>query len=347
MNMILFTRLAIVVSAAGFSFVFAGCGSKHEAQKENSRSLPTARVRVQTVESKTRALTEEVVGTLRAKLRATLEAKVSGRIEAMPVALGDAVQKGQLLARLEAGEIAARLEQAEASMEQAERDWARVSALFEQHSVTRGEYDSARARHRIAKGALAEARAMMSYVEIVAPFPGVVTKKWVDQGDLAAPGKPLLDLEDPGALQLDADVPEAIAAHIQHSSRLKIRVDAVSRELMATVSEIAPAADSGSRTFRVKLDLPPTDGLRSGQFARLTVPIGESQSLRVPKTAVVRRGQLEIAFSVSNQQARLHLVKTGKLVGDEIEVLSGLDPGESVVVDGADKLTDGQPVEAQ
>ena len=329
------------------SFAVAGCGSKHEPSKEKSASLPAAQVRVERVENKARTMTEEVVGTIRAKLHATLEARLSGRIEAMPVVLGNSVKKGQLVARLDAGEIAARLEQAEASLEQAERDWKRTAALFEQQSVTRAEYDSAQARQRVAKGAAAEARAMMAYVEILAPFDGLVTKKWADVGDLAAPGKPLVDIEEPSMLQMEADLPEAIASHIKQHSRLNIHVDAINRELTGVVSEIAPAADPVSRTFRVKLDLPQTDGLMPGQFGRLAVPIGESKSLRVPATAVVPRGQLEIVFSVENGHARLRLVKTGKRVDGEIEILAGLHAGESVVVGGAEQLTDGQAVEAR
>ena len=327
------------------SLVLVGCGSKHETVKEHGASLPTAQVRVQTVENKTRTLTEEVVGTVRAKLRATLEARLSGRIEKMSVMLGEKVQKGRLIARLDAGEIGARLEQAEATLEQAERDWKRASALFEQQSVTRAEYDSAQSRQRAAKAAVGEAKAMMSYVEILAPFDGVVTKKWADIGDLAVPGKPLVDIEDPSALQVEADVPEAIASHIERDARLRVRVDAVKGELEGVISEIAPAADAVSRTFRVKLNLPRTPGLMPGQFARLAVPIGERKSVRAPSEAVVQRGQLEIIFSVAHQRARLHLVKTGMRVGNEIEILSGLEAGESVVVSGADQLTDGQPVE--
>ena len=183
--------------------------------------------------------------------------------------------------------------------------------------------------------------------KIVAPFDGVVTKKWADVGDLAAPGKPLIAIEDPSGLQLEADVPQAIASHVQRDARLAARVDGVSGELTGTVSEIAPAADPVSRTFRVKVDLPAQPGLSSGQFARLLVPVGESNSLRVPASAVVQRGQLEIVFVVANQHAQLHLVKTGKRVGDEMEILSGLHAGDAVVVDGAAQLTDGQPVEAK
>ncbi|MCI0748356.1 MAG: efflux RND transporter periplasmic adaptor subunit [Verrucomicrobia subdivision 3 bacterium] len=302
---------------------------------------------MQKVESKSRPVTEEVVGTMRAKLHATLEAKLSGRIDKLPVVLGQRVKAGELVARLDAAEFNARLEQAQASLEQAERDWKRVSVLFEQQAVTRAEYDAAQSRQLVAKGAAAEAKAMMSYVEVVAPFDGVVTKKWADLGDLAAPGKPLISIEDPSALQLEADVPQAIASRVQRDARLAARVDGVAGELTGTVSEIAPSADPVSRTFRVKVDLATQPGLSSGQFARLLVPVGENSSLRVPVSAIVERGQLEIAFVVENQHAQLHLVKTGKRIGDEIEILSGLHASDAVVIEGAALLTDGQPVEAK
>ena len=330
---------------AAVLWLLVGCGSKPETQPDRAAHLPTIQVHAQIAENKSRTITEEVAGTVRAKLRATLEARLSGRIQQMPVVLGGKVQNGQLIARLDAAEMAARLEQAEASLEQAEREWKRVSALFEQQSVTRAEYDSVESRRRIAKGALAEARAMMSYVEIVAPFDGVVTKKWADVGDLASPGKPLVDIEDPSALQMEADVPEAMTSQIRKDSRLRVRVDATKDDLEGVVAEIAPAADTVSRTFRVKLDLPSTAGLMPGQFARLAVPIGERKSVRVPVSAVVQRGQLEIVFIVANHRAQLRLVKTGKRIGDETEILSGLNGGESVAVSGADQLTDGQAAE--
>lgn len=187
----------------------------------------------------------------------------------------------------------------------------------------------------------------MGYVEVLAPFDGVVTRKWADVGDLATPGKPLVGLEDPSLLQLEADVPEAIASRIQPDARLAIQIDPSKGDLIGTVKEIAPTADPASRTIRVKLDLPQAADVRSGQFARLVVPVGESSSVRVPATAVVFRGQLEIVFVVTNQRAQLHLVKTGRKIGQEVEILAGLEPGESIVVGGAALLTDGQPVEAK
>ena len=329
------------------TLLLPGCGRKPDTHPTSQPDLAAAQVQVQTAESKQRATTEEVVGTVQAKQHATLEAKLSGRIDKMPVLLGQAVKAGQLVARLDAAEIKARVEQAEASLQQAERDWKRTSALFDQQAATRSDYEAADSRYRVAKAAVAEAQAMMGYVEILAPFDGVVTKKWADVGDLATPGKPLIGLEDPSMLQLEADVPDAIASRIQQDARLAIRIDSLKGELTGTVREIAPTADPASRTLRVKLDLPQTAGLRSGQFARLVVPVGESSSVRVPTSAVVLRGQLELLFVVTNQRAQLHLVKTGRTIGDEVEILAGLASGESVVVGGAALLTDGQPVEAK
>jgi Cu/Ag efflux protein CusF len=95
------------------------------------------------------------------------------------------------------------------------------------------------------------------------------------------------------------------------------------------------------------VELPEQTGLSSGQFARLLIPIGESYSLHVPASAIVQRGQMEIAFVVTDQHAHMHLIKTGQQIGDEKEVLSGLHTGDDVVVEGAEQLTDGQPVDVR
>lgn len=326
-------------------FLLAACGSEHEGDQRASDRLPTAKVLTRTVRREPRVTTEEVVGTVRAKRHATLEPRLSGRITSLPVMLGQQVKAGELVARVDAAEIRARLEQAEASLEQAERDWNRISSLYEQQAATRAEYDAAQSRHRVARAMASEAKAMMNYADIVAPFDGRVTRKWAEAGDFAAPGKPLVSIEDPSILQLEAEVPQAIASHVARDDRIDVLVDGIKEPLTGVVSEMAPATDPLTRTFQIKVDLPQQAGLNAGQFARLLVPLGESEALRLPVSAVVQRGQLEIVFVVSDRKAHLRLVKTGKRIGDEWEILSGLDANASVVVEGADLLSDGQPVE--
>jgi RND family efflux transporter MFP subunit len=300
---------------------------------------------VQTAESGRHTAMEEIVGTVRAKRRATLEAKVSGRIERLEVFPGQQVKAGQLLAQLDVREVQARLDQANAMRQQAEGDLKRYSALLQQQAVTQAEFDAIQARQRVAQATAVEMETMLDHARVVAPFDGVITRKLADVGDLAAPGKPLLEMEDPAALRLDADVPEALISRIEHGTAMPVRIASLPDDLQGVVSEMAPSADPGSRTFQVKYDLPAVPGLRAGQFGRVAVPLGESSALWVPASAVVQRGQMEIVFVAKSQQATLRLVKTGKRRGEMVELVSGVSAGEQVVVEGAAQLRDGQRIE--
>jgi RND family efflux transporter MFP subunit len=196
----------------------------------------------------------------------------------------------------------------------------------------------------VADAAALETETMLGYTRIEAPFDGVITRKFAEVGDLAAPGKPLLELEDARAFRLEADVPEAVVNKIKLGDRLPVSVGEVGTNLEGVVSEMAPAADANSRTYLVKLELPAAVGLRSGQFGRATLPVGETSALRVAASAVIQRGQMELVFVAKDGRAQLRLVKTGKRVGAEVEVVAGLSAGETVVVEGAAQLRDGQPV---
>jgi RND family efflux transporter MFP subunit len=331
-------RLLLPILAASIPF-FSGC---HKTSGQNQTGLPSAAVRAQTVERRSRAATEEVVGTVRPKLSAAIEAKVSGRIEQMLVVPGQTVTNGELLVRLDSHEIQSRLDQAAAARQQAESDFKRASDLMAQKILSQSEFDNVQSKFRIAVAAKAEAKTMFGYTEIVAPFAGVITRKLADVGDLAAPGKTLLQMENPATLRLEADVPAALIGNVKPGDHLKVRISSVTNETAGTVAEMSPAADPNSRTFLVKLDLPDAPGLRSGQFGRVAVPVGEVSAIRVPVSAVIQRGQMELVFVVSNNHAQLRLVKTGARVGDEVEVVSGLDSGEKIVTEGAAALTDGQ-----
>lgn len=334
----LLTTSLVLTAAIGL----AGCGRKPERSAEEK--LPPATVRVQIIESRQRAATEEVVGTVRAKLRSVIEAKVSGKIDKMLVVPGQTVKAGQSLATIEAREIQARLDQALAIRQQAEADLKRFASLLEQKILAQSEFDTAQARFRVADASVREGETLLGYTKVVAPFDGVITRKYTDVGDLATPGKPLLEMEDPHTLRLEADVPEAAIARLTLGDKLPVRVSSLSGDLEGVVSEISPAADPNSRTFLVKCDLPPVADLRTGQFGRVTIPIGETSALRVAASAVVQRGQMELVFVVADGHAQLRIVRTGKRVGDEVEVASGVEAGEKIVVEGTAGLADGQPV---
>ncbi|MES2467060.1 MAG: efflux RND transporter periplasmic adaptor subunit [Verrucomicrobiota bacterium] len=325
------------------SLLLIACG-RHDLVPTASAALPRLEVKVHTAALQPGTAVEEVVGTVRSKLRAMVEAKVSGRILEYLATPGAMVKAGDLLARLDVQEIQAKVDQAKALLDQAQRDFARQQQLAASNATTRQETDAANARLKVAAAGVSEAETMMGYARVTAPFDGVVTRKLADVGDLAMPGKPLLEIEAPTALRFEADLPEAILDRIKMGATMPVKVASVTAPLEAIVSEIAPVADPVSRTFQVKLDLPAAEGLRTGQFGRVAVPVAETQLLLVPPDAVMKRGQMELVFVAKEGIAALRLVKTGKVLAAGVEVLSGLEAGEAVVISNPAQLADGQPV---
>lgn len=330
-----------------FPILFLAACGKHVPPHTASPDLPAVAVKVQAAKLEPHVATEEVVGTVRSKLRAMVEAKISGRVLEYTATPGAMVKAGDLLARLENQEIQAKVDQAKAMLDQAERDFARQKQLIASNATTRQDFDAADARVKVATAGVNEAETMLGYAKVTAPFDGVITRKLADVGDLAMPGKPLLEIEAPTALRFEADLPEAILDRITMGAKMQVKVASVSNPLDASVSEIAPVADPVSRTFQVKLDLPKADGLRTGQFGRVSVPVTEVKLLMVPKTSVIKRGQMELVFVAKDGKAALRLVKSGRALNGSIEVLSGLEEGEQVVISDVAKLADGQPVTIQ
>jgi RND family efflux transporter MFP subunit len=330
--------------ATSLALLVSGCGPQPDAA---TNQAPGQAVQVTAAPAEVRTVwdEEDVVGNVEAAQRAVLSAKVTGVIDAIKVAPGAKVSRGDVLATIDAREIKARLDQAVAAQEQAQKDFGRIERLLQSGSSTRQEFDAANTRLRTADAALVEARTMLQYTSITAPFDGIITRKLVEVGDLATPGKPLLEMENSSLLRFVAEVPEALIERVQMDAVLPVHVDAAGSSLDARVSEIAPSASAGSRTFLVKLDLPADPKLRAGQFGRLRLPVQERPAVMVPQTALVRRGQVESVFVINDGIARLRLVKSGRLLDSQVEILSGLSGGEIIIINDPALLSDGTAVE--
>jgi len=335
-NLLSFVSIGTVV-------LLCGCNDHSNAARTNI-SLPTANVRVETVRFRPRVATEEVVGTVRPRLSASISSKTSGIIEQMRVTPGQSVKAGQLLAELDAKEIQARLDQATALRDQAQKDIQRLEPLMRENVVSQQEYDATQARFRVANASVTENQTQLSYTKILAPFDGVITVKSADVGDLVTPGKTILQMEDPSTLRFEADVPDTLISQVHIQDAMAIQLSFTNAPIEGIVNELTPVADPISRTFRVKLTLPNLGALRSGQFGRVSVPVAQVNALRVPTSAIVDRGQMEIAFVVTNQQTQMRLVKTGKQLEGTVEIVSGLNDGDQIIVDTPKNLLDGQPV---
>ena len=257
------------------------------------------------------------------------------------------MKNGELLTTLDSREVQARLDQARAIAAQADKDYERLKPLLQTNAISRQDFDAAETKQRVAKSAVTEAETMLTHTKIVAPFDGVITRKLTDVGDLAMPGKPLLEIESPLTLRFEADVPEALIERVSMGQILPVTLNALPQPLTGTVAEITPIADPGSRTYLVKLDLPQTSGVRAGQFGRVKVTVGETDVPLVPVTAVKQRGQMELVQLVTDGRVQSRIVKTGKTLNSDVEIIAGLEGGETLITQSSVPAKDGQPVEVK
>ncbi|MCM2314471.1 MAG: efflux RND transporter periplasmic adaptor subunit, partial [Thermoanaerobaculia bacterium] len=176
------------------------------------------------------------------------------------------------------------------------------------------------------------AAAMLSWTRITSPIDGVVTAKSAEVGMQAMPGMPLLTVESTSGYRVDTTVDESRIGAIRQGSTASVAVDATGAVIEGTIAHVSPALDPGSRSYVVKVSLPPAEGLASGMSARARFKVGEAKAITVPKNALVAQGQLTGVWGVDDDGiARLRFIQAGRTLGDRIEVLSGLGDGDRFV----------------
>jgi len=262
-------------------------------------------------------------------------------------------------------EAASGIRSAEAQVELARVTHGRMKELLDKRSVSQQEYDEAAARLRVAEAArdslvakrqqvedkvrqaeqaVQSAAVVLGYANLTAPFAGRVVARKVDPGALAAPGQPLIELEQEGAWRLEANVEETRLGKIRPGQAAEVKLDASEEILHGRVSEIVPAIDAASRSFIAKIDLPSRGMLRSGLFGRASFAVGEREVIAIPTAAVLRQGQVESVLVAGNGTARARLVRLGAERGGFVEVLSGIAAGDHVIHPLPTGLADGSPV---
>jgi multidrug efflux pump subunit AcrA (membrane-fusion protein) len=272
-----------------------------------------------------------------------------------------AMDRAMEAARAKLGAARAQLEAAKANKVKVLSDYRRYQELHRSQAATGQQLESARAQKDIAEAqeltvlkeiqaaqsdmeriraqkedalaAEAEARVMLSYTEIQAPFTGRVVKKMVDVGDMAAPGQPLFLLEATSRPELHAFVSDSLLARLRVGQDVEVSIDALNRKVRGTVHEIRPMSDPVTRTVLVKVALAPAPDLVNGLFGRLKIPHGEYETLVVPSRAVKEVGQLYLVEVVDSEgYPQRRFVTIGQRHDNLIEVLSGLKENEEVVI---------------
>lgn len=289
-------------------------------------------------------------GLVEAVKQATVSAEISGRIIELKFDVGDFVQKGAVIARIDASVVGqqlagsrAQVEQARALLENARAQFDRSKQLFAQKFISQAaldkasaEFKAAQAQAQASQAGAGQAAATRQFATIVAPFSGVVATRHIELGEMAQPGKPLFTGFDPKDLRVEVAVPQYKVPQVRTLSRASIEIPSLHKWVKAAQITIQPVADSKTHASRVRLDLP--GDLRDvypGMFARAHFAVGRAKKLLVPAPAVLRRSELTAVYVVdAKEQVQLRQVRLGEPAGEgQIEVLAGLVPGERVALD--------------
>lgn len=319
--------------------LLAGCEAKEGTDTAVVSSVQPASIQTEVVEIQHTAvpIRIEVTGQVAAIFQAVLSSRIQGGIDKLFVREGTPVSKGETLIQLDNRDVQADLARASADVDNTKAHLERMNQLYDRDAVSKQEMENATRAFKVAEANYKAVLAQLRYTVVKAPFDGVITEKMVEAGELASPGQPLLRMENPRELRLEATVAEGDLKSISRGDKIPVIIDALEgRVLDGVVRKILPAGDPQTHTFTVEVDLPPVPGLKTGMFGRFQLDKGTSTTILVPGTAVIQHGEIMSVFAVGQDRiARLRWVKAGRRLDGQVEILSGVNVGESVLLDGA------------
>tara|TARA_B100000700_G_C14957668_1_gene814789 strand:+ start:134 stop:1189 length:1056 start_codon:yes stop_codon:yes gene_type:complete len=290
---------------------------------------------------------EVVPGQVIAKQNTQVSARVLAQIERFLVRAGDTVKQGQVVIELDKQALQSQVQQAkaqvnalQASLTQASKQLRRANELFAQGLISQNDIDVATANHdnlkasvEQAQQALQQAQIALQYATIKAPIAGRVVERFAEPGDTASPGQALLAIYNPQQLQLEFAVREGQALTLDIGTQRRVSIAALALHADVPLVEVVPAADSGSRSLLMRFAAPQSAKLLPGLYAQLELPASSRQGVLVAREWVHQHGQLDMVMVVKQGQLQRRYVRLGQIVDDQVEVLSGLSPGEIIATE--------------
>ncbi|MEW6445435.1 MAG: efflux RND transporter periplasmic adaptor subunit [Pseudomonadota bacterium] len=350
-------HLFIVVPFVALMLGLGGCGHEQPtvAVSAPTRDMPALLVEAKTLEM---SVTAPAAGSVVAVESVQLGSRMMGYIRDLKVIEGQTVKKGELLFVIDPVDVQGAvaqaqqgLVQAEAALKDARADYERFEQLYKDEVVNRQQFDKMKLNYEVAQSRVAQARAGLTqargqfeYTRVTSPIDGVVTGKFANEGDMAAPGHAVVSVEDVSRLQVQTSVPESVFRHLSLGMAVDVELEGQPKVMTARIARLIPNADPMSRTYPVKLDVE-APGLRSGLFARVLFTTGTRQVLAVPGRAVIERAGIRGVFVADAQGiAQFRMVRTGVRANGMTEILSGLMAGERVVSEGASGMENGDRI---
>ena len=365
-----------VVVAGLLMLAMTGCKDKIEPGTAAVERPTVSGVTTMQIKLDRATLFHEAAATVTAEVESTVSSRIMGPVAAITVKEGDRVRAGQLLIVIDSEDISNKVAAAEAAYREAvqalssaeqnkilaDNTYSRFKNLYDEKALSLQEIEKIETQKKVAaieyeriqemvrrtEAGLAEAKVFLGYKQIASPVDGVVTGKFIDPGTMAMPGMRLLTIEDTSRYRLEAEIDESLAGQITPGMDVEVEIKALALQLHGKITETVPAVDPRSRTFKIFIALPTDTNLRSGLYARAKIPVGQQEIILVPAEAMVAKGQLTGLYTVdSNRVITYRLVRLGRKYGGDIEILSGLKPGDIIVSGDVSRVVDGSVLQTE
>lgn len=346
---------------AFFVAISASCGNSDSASKETEAGNNTKAtlVTVTTIKKQAVEITEEAIGTLEGLIDPTVAAEVAGRVVKVHVSPGEQVKQGQLVATLDAADFTMQRNEAQAEVSRIQalldnqaKIVARNQALVDKKFISQNVVDNDKAQQNVLQQQLEAAKARVgsinhnsSKTRVISPVNGTVETRLVSAGDYLKVGDPIMQIISKQKLRAHLPFPEHIGAKLKPGLKVRLTTPTSNTKVETVIHELKPLIAEGSRTVDVIADVVNQSDWQPGATVNGTVVLGEeSSALMIPEQSLVLRPAGEVVYEVRNGVAYQAVVKTGYRKNGLIELLEGLQPDATIVVDGAGFLTDKTPV---
>ncbi|OPX89218.1 MAG: Macrolide export protein MacA [Pelotomaculum sp. PtaB.Bin013] len=363
-------RSTILVLVLLLSAFFSGCGSKQPDGGEN----PAVAVEVVSVSRTDINKIYDASGQIKASAEATIAPKVTGRVAGVNVKLGDRVEKGQVLFRIEDKEARNQLIQSQAdlgiaqvsydtavqALKDAQSNYNRTNTLYESGAVSKNDLEQATTKLVNAKLSLEQARQQIDKLQVTisttqdnlndytvtAPLGGLIGAIKVETGEMVSSQTDAAVIVSIDTVKVEASVPESVVNAIKTGGKVPVAIDSLHKSVEGTVTAIAPKADSTTMGYPVEIAVAnPAGEIKPGMTVKINLSTGTLQNvITIPVDAVIEKGGQHVVYVVENNQAKEIYVETGVSNESQAEITKGLEEGQIVVVQGNRLLSDGQKV---
>ncbi len=291
-------------------------------------------------------------GEVEAVNKATVSSQTAGRVEKLHYDVDDFVAKGSILVEFTNTEQKAALNQAlsnakaaKIAFEQALTDYERIKDIYAKKLVAKSQLDQAlsnknalEARYKAAQSAVVSAKKQQEYTVIRAPYDGIVTKRFVEQGEVVSPGTPIMEGLSLNKLRVVTYIPEKIINQAKANPQAKVIING--KQFNPKSITVFPYADRLSRTFKTRIDLETGEtSLFPGMTVKVALKVGEKNTIIIPHNAVIHRSELTMVYVKSGNNKILRHIKLGSSYGDNIEVISGLSANEEILLNPLSEKT--------